>query len=64
MSVIMGNPGRYMQGPGTIKQMGHHIFTMELGERGLVVGGKTALSQTQAAITESFKSQGITQGDR
>ncbi len=61
MSVIFGNPGRYVQGPGTIKQIGHHISTMELGERGLVVGGKTALSQTQAAITESFKSQGITQ---
>ncbi len=60
MSLIIGNPGRYVQGAGTIREIGHYISAMELGDKGLVIGGRTSLSKTQAAIAESFKSQGIT----
>ena len=61
MSVIIGNPGRYVQGPGVIKQIGHYISAMELGERGLVVGGKRAFCCALPAMTESLGTQGLTQ---
>jgi glycerol dehydrogenase len=61
MNLIIGNPGRYVQGAGAIREIGQYISALELGNKALVIGGRTSLSKTQAAIVESFKSQGITQ---
>ena len=60
MSLIIGNPSKYVQGAGTTRVIGYYTSKIELRDRALMIGGRTALSKTHVAITESFKSQGIT----
>jgi len=60
MSLIIGNPAKYVQGTGAIKEIGKHVSKMGLGDEALVMGGRTALSTTQEAVTESFRTYGIT----
>lgn len=59
MSLIIGNPAKYVQGPGAIKEIGKYAAEMELGDKALVLGGRTALSTVQTAVTESFRAHGI-----
>lgn len=60
MNLIIGNPGKYVQGAGAIKEIGKYASEMELGDKALVLGGRRALSTTQAAIEESFRTHDIT----
>lgn len=55
MSLIIGNPSKYIQGAGAIKDIGKH--TSVLGTKALLMGGRTALSVSQRAIEESFRTQ-------
>lgn len=59
MSLIIGNPAKYVQGAGVIKEIGKYASKMGLGDKALVMGGRTALSTTQEAIAESFRAHGI-----
>ena len=59
MSLIIGNPAKYVQGAGAIKEIGKYASKMGLGDKALVMGGRTALSTTQEAIAESFRAHGI-----
>lgn len=59
MSLIIGNPAKYVQGAGAIKEIGKYASKMGLGDKALVTGGRTALSTAQEAIAESFRAHGI-----
>lgn len=59
MNLIIGNPAKYVQGTGAIKEIGKYASEMGLGDKALVMGGQTALSTTQAAIAESFREHSI-----
>ena len=59
MSLIIGNPAKYVQGAGAIKEIGKYASKMGLGDKALVMGGPTALSTAQEAIAESFRAHGI-----
>ena len=60
MSLIIGNPAKYVQGAGAIKEIGKYASKMGLGDKALVMGGRTALSTTQEAVAGSFRTHGIT----
>ena len=49
--------GRYIQGPGAIREIGK--FTAGLGDKALLMGGPTALSLTQVAISDSLKEHNV-----
>lgn len=57
MKRVLYFPSRYIQGPGTIDEIGH--YAAPLGDGALVVGGKTALSICGAAIESSLAAKGI-----
>lgn len=59
MSLIIGSPAKYVQGAGAIKEIGQYASKMGLGDKALVMGGRTALSTTREAIAESLGAQGI-----
>ncbi|NLA86277.1 MAG: glycerol dehydrogenase [Clostridiales bacterium] len=54
-------PGRYVQGPGAIGEIGAHVAP--LGSSVLVVGGKTGLAVTQTGREESFGAHHIKQNE-
>lgn len=56
---IFAAPGRYVQGAGAISEIGEHIAI--LGDRVLVVGGRTGLLATQAGRDKSFSEHKIDQ---
>jgi len=58
-SQIFIAPSKYVQGRGVINQIGQHISL--LGDRVLVVGGKSGLAATRSGRTQSLSSQGIFQ---
>jgi glycerol dehydrogenase len=62
MEIVFGNPSKYVQGPGTIRRLGHFVSAMGLGNRALIIGGRTAFAKTRSAILEGFGAQGITHG--
>lgn len=53
MSLITGNPSKYIQGVGAIKEIGK--YTSVLGNKVLLMGGRTALSVSKEAIGESLR---------
>jgi glycerol dehydrogenase len=57
MKRVLYFPSRYIQGPGTIGEIGH--YAAPLGDCALVVGGKTALSICGAAIETSLSAKKI-----
>ncbi|WP_305045342.1 glycerol dehydrogenase [Geoalkalibacter sp.] len=57
MSRILLSPSRYIQGAGAIREIGRHAAL--LGDRALVIGGKTALSLCGADIEASLGQKGI-----
>jgi len=57
MSLITGNPSKYIQGVGAVKEIGK--YTSVLGNKALVTGGRTALSVSQEAIGESFRAHKV-----
>jgi len=57
MKRVMYFPSRYIQGPGSIGEIGLHAST--LGDCALAVGGKTALSICGAAIENSLSAEKI-----
>jgi len=57
MSLVIGNPSKYVQGAGAIKEIGKYASL--LGNKALVMGGRTALSVSQEAITESLREHKI-----
>ena len=57
-SEIMIFPSRYVQGAGAINQIGDHVALL-LGNRVLVVGGKSGLSVTREGRKNSFAEKGI-----
>lgn len=57
MKKILIAPGRYVQGPGVIREIGELV--RPLGDNALVTGGKSALGQTEEDIAESFGASGI-----
>lgn len=57
MSKVMISPGRYVQGPGAIHEIGGHI--KNLGATALVLGGKNGLGSVRAAMETSFAAQGL-----
>jgi len=59
MNLIIGNPAKYIQGEGAIKEIGKYCARMQLGKKALVTGGKTALAATQSAIEASFAENGL-----
>ncbi|MGB9662302.1 MAG: glycerol dehydrogenase [Moorellaceae bacterium] len=52
-------PSRYVQGRGAIEEIGEHVAL--LGDRVLVIGGKTGLAVTREGRNKSFAEKGITQ---
>ncbi|MGB9812225.1 MAG: glycerol dehydrogenase [Thermovenabulum sp.] len=54
---ILISPSRYVQGPGALKFLGEQI--KHLGQKAFVIGGKTAISQTQDIIKKSLEEQNI-----
>lgn len=52
MSRMLLAPGRYIQGAGAIHEIGSHAE--KFGKKALLTGGKTALQECGAAITESL----------
>lgn len=52
MEKILIAPARYVQGPGVINDIGAHVAL--LGNRALVIGGKTSLSVTRDAVETSM----------
>jgi glycerol dehydrogenase-like iron-containing ADH family enzyme len=40
MNLIIGNPTKYVQGAGAIKEIGKYASEMELGDKALVLGGR------------------------
>jgi glycerol dehydrogenase len=57
MSRMLFSPGRYIQGPDAIQEIGIH--TARLGRSALVIGGNTALSLCGSDIESSLKDQGV-----
>lgn len=57
MKRVLFFPSRYIQGPGAIEEIGY--YAANLGDRALVIGGKTALSICGAAIEKSLLAKGI-----
>lgn len=57
MSRMLLAPGRYVQGPGAIKEIGIHAE--RLGSCALVIGGKTALSLCGPDIQASLSEKGL-----
>lgn len=57
MNRILLSPSRYIQGAGAISDIGVHAA--RLGNRALVIGGKTALSLCGAQIAASFRANGL-----
>lgn len=58
MSRILLSPSRYVQGAGVLQDIGEQAA--RLGDRALVIGGKTALSLAGAAIATSLEEKGLT----
>ncbi len=56
MNRLLCSPGRYIQGPGAIREIGLH--TNRLGKNCLLIGGKTALSLCSAEIAASISEHG------
>ena len=54
---VMIAPGRYVQGRGAICEIGEHVCL--LGDRALVVGGKTGLASTREGLKKSLGEKGI-----
>ncbi|MCG6880729.1 MAG: glycerol dehydrogenase [Deltaproteobacteria bacterium] len=52
MHKIMIAPGRYIQGPGLIKEMATHVG--RLGSRFFLIGGPTAIALVQEPVEASF----------
>ncbi len=57
MSRMLLSPGKYVQGAGSIMEIGLH--TSRIGTCALVIGGKTALSLCGPDIAASLSEQGI-----
>lgn len=53
-------PGRYVQGPGALRQGGAHIAPFD-ASRALVAGGTTALSKVQTALEAALTEAGVTE---
>lgn len=51
-SKILIAPGKYVQGPDVLSEIGKHVAS--LGKKALVIGGPTALSVTKGTIEKSF----------
>ena len=56
---IFAAPGRYVQGAGAIMELGAHVGA--LGDRVLVVGGKTGLQETRDARGTCLREAGVSQ---
>ena len=56
---IFAAPGRYVQGAGTIRELGAHVGV--LGSRVLTVGGRTGLEVTREGRQDSFRETGLSQ---
>jgi hypothetical protein len=56
MKRVLYFPGRYIQGPGVIEEIGH--YATSLGDCAFAVGGKTALSICGAAMESSLAARG------
>jgi len=57
MKRVLYFPGRYIQGPGVIEEIGS--YAAPLGDCAFAVGGKTALSICGAAMESSLADQGL-----
>jgi len=57
MNRILLAPGRYLQGPGVITEIGEQAA--RLGNCAFIIGGKTALSLCGAEIEKSLREKGI-----
>ncbi|MCF8069556.1 MAG: glycerol dehydrogenase [Desulfobacterales bacterium] len=57
MSQIFLAPGTYIQGPDSISSIGKYVS--DLGNKPLILGGKTAWSVCSDAISKSFDEKGI-----
>jgi len=57
MSRMLLAPGRYVQGPGAVNEIGEHAA--RLGSKALLTGGKTALSTCGKAIEASLQAGGV-----
>jgi glycerol dehydrogenase len=57
MSRMLLSPGRYVQGAGTIREIGLH--TSRIGTCALVIGGRTALTLCGADIRQSLADHGV-----
>jgi glycerol dehydrogenase len=57
MKKVMIAPGRYVQGPGILADIGEQVKIF--GDNALVAGGKTALSNTSAIIRNSLDSHQV-----
>ncbi|MBC7190117.1 glycerol dehydrogenase [Candidatus Aerophobetes bacterium] len=58
MSLIIGNPSKYIQGKGALKEIGRYVSVMG-GKKVLLMGGRTALSVSKEKIIQSLKSHEI-----
>jgi len=59
MTRVMIAPSRYVQGRGAINEIAEHVSL--LGDRTLVVGGKTGLTSTREGRNNSFGEKNISQ---
>ena len=57
MNKVMIAPGRYVQGNGSVSEIGKHVKL--LGQRALVLGGSNGIRSVQMALAESFREQEI-----
>lgn len=57
MSRMLFSPGRYIQGPGAVREIGAHAA--RLGGSALLIGGRTALSLCGPDIEASLAEQGV-----
>jgi glycerol dehydrogenase len=57
MSRIFLAPSKYVQGPGSISSIGEYVA--ELGNKPLVLGGKTAWSVCREELSKSLNAKGI-----
>jgi len=57
MTSILSTPGNYVQGPDAIHDVGAYVSAF--GKRALLMGGPTALSVTEDAITDSLAHHGV-----
>jgi len=59
LNLIIGNPAKYIQGDGALKDVGKYVTRMALGKKALVTGGRRALAAARPDLEASFKSAGI-----